>query len=88
MQSVAAHWRHQQTAVLAAAAVAETRGWEMSRAETTTQVAALAAHGMTVSLPSAGLSEALQQIGATMTAEWLQQAGAEGQAVIDAYRGK
>jgi len=43
---------------------------------------------MTVSLPSAGLSEALQQIGATMTAEWLQQAGAEGQAVIDAYRGK
>jgi len=78
----------QQAAVLAAAAVAETRGWEMSRAETTTQVAALAAHGMTVSLPSAGLSEALQQIGATMTAEWLQQAGAEGQAVIDAYRGK
>lgn len=77
-----------RTAVLEAAAVAEARGWEMSRAETDTQIAALEANGMVVSQPSEALSAALQEVGVTMTAEWLAEAGAAGQAVIDAYRGQ
>ena len=28
----------------------------------------------------------LQEIGATMTAEWLEAAGAEGKAIVDAFK--
>jgi len=77
----------QRAAVLEAAAAAEARGWEMSMAETATQIAALEANGMIVSLPTDAMSAALQQIGATMTEEWSAQAGEAGAAVIAAYRG-
>jgi hypothetical protein len=42
---------------------------------------------MQVSQPSDALSARLAEIGETMTEEWLQEAGEEGRAVIDAYRG-
>jgi TRAP-type C4-dicarboxylate transport system substrate-binding protein len=42
--------------------------------------------GMTVEPPSDQLRGELQDIGKTMTAEWLQAAGPEGQAIVDAYR--
>lgn len=77
----------QRTAILAAAEAAEARGWEMSRAETDTQIAALGTAGMVVMQPSEALSARLAEIGATMTEEWLAGAGAEGQAVLDAFRG-
>jgi TRAP-type C4-dicarboxylate transport system substrate-binding protein len=76
----------QQEAIREAAAAAEARGWEMSRAETAEKIAALEEGGMQVSQPSEALSAKLAEIGETMTAEWLEQAGPEGQAVIDAYR--
>ncbi|SDX75119.1 TRAP transporter substrate-binding protein [Roseicitreum antarcticum] len=76
----------QQAALLAAAATAETRGWEMSEAETATQIAALEAAGMTVTAPSEALAAALADAGATMEAEWLAQAGDAGAAIIAAYR--
>ena len=76
----------QRAAVLAAAEAAEARGWEMSRAETDTQIAALGAAGMVVMQPSDALSARLAEIGATMTEEWLATSGAAGQAVLDAYR--
>ncbi len=74
-------------AVMAAAAAAEARGWEMSMAETAEKIAALEEGGMTIMEPSDALSARLAEIGQTMTAEWLTEAGADGQAVIDAYRG-
>lgn len=74
-----------QATLMEVAAEAETRGWEMSEAETATQVATLKENGMTVSMPSDQLSEELAAIGETMTAEWLEDAGDEGQSVIDAY---
>ena len=77
-----------QTAVMEAAASAETRGWEMSSAETADQIATLKENGMTVTTPSDTLSEELAEIGDTMTQEWLDEAGEEGQAVIDAYQGE
>lgn len=77
-----------QTAVMEAAASAETRGWEMSSAETADQIATLKENGMTVTTPSDTLSEELAEIGETMTQEWLNEAGEEGQAVIDAYQGE
>lgn len=75
----------QREAIMEAAAEAETRGWEMSRAETEDKMATLEENGMTVSEPSETLSEQLSEIGETMTEEWLEDAGAEGQQVIEAF---
>jgi TRAP-type C4-dicarboxylate transport system substrate-binding protein len=44
-------------------------------------------NGMTVSQPSEQLAQELEAYGQTMTDEWLNSAGAEGKAIIDAYRG-
>lgn len=76
----------QQAALLAAAAEAETRGWEMSAAETATQIAALEAAGMSVAAPSEAMATALAEAGTTMEAEWLAEAGDAGAAIIAAYR--
>ncbi|MCO6390152.1 C4-dicarboxylate ABC transporter substrate-binding protein [Aliihoeflea aestuarii] len=76
----------EQAAVLEAAAAAETRGWAMSREETDAKIAELEAGGMQVSQPSEALAAKLAEVGETMTAEWTEQAGEEGQAIIDAYR--
>lgn len=45
----------------------------------------LRAGGMEVSPPSDQLRAELREIGETMTAEWLESAGEQGQAIIDAY---
>jgi len=45
----------------------------------------LSENGMVVAPPGEQLAAELREIGATMTAEWLEKAGAEGQAIIDAY---
>lgn len=75
----------QRTALLAAAAEAETRGWAMSEAETATQIATLKGNGMTVIQPSAALSEALAAAGEQMTSAWLERAGDAGAAVVAAF---
>ncbi len=77
----------QRAAVMEAAEAAETRGWEMSARETETQIAVLRENGMTVSQPSGTLSDQLAEIGRTMTEEWLGEAGPDGAAVIEDYRG-
>ncbi|TQM94337.1 TRAP transporter substrate-binding protein [Roseinatronobacter monicus] len=76
----------ERDAVLAAAEAAEARGWEMSRAETDTQIAALEEAGMVVMQPSDALSARLSEIGETMAAEWMDEAGDTGAAVLDAFR--
>ncbi len=75
----------ERAVVLAAAEAAEARGWEMSRAETDTQIAALEEAGMVVMQPSDALSARLSEIGETMAAEWLEGAGDSGASVLDAY---
>jgi TRAP-type C4-dicarboxylate transport system substrate-binding protein len=78
----------EQQALRDAAAAAEARGLEMSRAETEAKIGELEAGGMTIMQPSEALSAKLQEIGETMTAEWEAQAGPEGQAVVEAYRNR
>lgn len=75
-----------QAAVLEAAAAAETRGWDMSRAETAAKVAILKENGITVVEPSAALMTGLKSIGAQMLADWKTSAGAEGAALLSAYQ--
>lgn len=77
-----------QDALLKAAAAAEARGWATSERLDGEYIKELAAKGMTISTASDSVRKELAAIGETMTAEWLKTAGAEGQAVIDAYRKK
>ena len=74
-----------QNAVLSAAAKAETRGWEMSLAETDEKIATLEKNGITIVTPSASLMGSLRDFGATMSAEWAAKAGDEGQALLMQY---
>ncbi|HMQ73324.1 MAG TPA: TRAP transporter substrate-binding protein [Rubrivivax sp.] len=75
-----------QDDVLAAAASAETRGWEASRKVNTDTLAKLAANGMQVLPPSPQLKADMAKVGETMLKEWADKAGAEGQQLIDAFR--
>ncbi|HEU0198950.1 MAG TPA: TRAP transporter substrate-binding protein [Burkholderiaceae bacterium] len=75
-----------QAAILKAAADAEERGWRLSEQKNNEYVKELAARGMKVGSPTPALTRELKDIGARMTSEWLKNAGAEGQAIVDAYR--
>ena len=75
-----------QDAVLKAGADAEARGWAESRKVNTSTLETLKANGMTVAPPSAQLKADLTKIGDTMLKEWMDKAGAEGKAMVDAYR--
>ena len=75
-----------QDAVLKAAAAAEERGWKTSEEKNGWYLEQLKKNGMTVSPPSAQLKADFRKIGQTMTEEWAKTAGADGKAIIDAYR--
>jgi len=75
-----------QAAVMKAAADAESRGWKTSEEKTSWYTDQLKKNGMNVAPPSAQLKADFQKIGATMTEEWLKNAGADGKAIVDAYR--
>ncbi|MBM3391622.1 MAG: TRAP transporter substrate-binding protein [Betaproteobacteria bacterium] len=75
-----------QEAVLKAAAEAEARGWKTSEEKTNFYLEQLAKNGMKVEAPSAQLKADMKKVGDTMIADWAKQAGADGQAVLDAFR--
>jgi TRAP-type C4-dicarboxylate transport system substrate-binding protein len=75
-----------QEAVLKAAKIAEERGWKTWETKTEWYHQEIAKHGMKVLKPSPALQAGFQKIGEQLTADWLKKAGAEGQAVVDAYR--
>ncbi len=75
-----------QDAVLKAGAEAEARGWAASEKVNTDTLATLKANGMEVLPPSPQLKADLQKVGETMLKEWLDKAGADGQAMLGAYR--
>lgn len=77
-----------QDAVLAAAKSAEVRGWEMSKKETAEKTAILKENGIVVVTPSEELMKGLEAIGAEMTMDWEKSAGADGEALLKAYRAK
>ena len=78
----------QKKALTGAAAAAEKRGWELSRKRESDANKLLADNGMTVHAPDAGLMAAMNKVGDTISAEWLKAAGADGEAIVKAYRGK
>ena len=75
-----------QAALLKAATAAETRGWKIWQDKSGWYLDQLKAHGMKVLPPSAALQAGLKKVGEQLTADWLKKAGAEGEAVIAAYK--
>ncbi len=75
-----------QDAVLKAAADAEVRGWKVSEEKNGWYLDQLKAKGMNIVTPTAQLSADLKKVGDVMLADWLKKAGADGQAVVDAFR--
>jgi len=78
----------QQDALVKAAAAAEPRGWEMSKAREKEGDETLAKNGMTVNEPTSEMRSQLAKIGEQMASEWEKNAGADGQAILKAYRSK
>ncbi len=75
-----------QEAVLAAAATAEERGWEMSKAETAAKTAILAENGVKMMTPSPELMAGLKKVGDEMIADWQKEAGENGVKMIEQYK--
>lgn len=75
-----------QQAVLKAAADAEARGWRESEEKTAWYLEQLRKNGMAVGKGSPQLQADLRKVGETMVQEWSRQAGADGAAVLKAYR--
>ena len=75
-----------QAALMKAGADAETRGWALSKTKNLEYIDLLKKNGMNIVAPSAQLSTDMKKVGDTMLKEWLEKAGPEGQAVVDAYK--
>ena len=72
--------------ILGCAELAEYAGTWRSKEYTGFTLAGLRAGGMTVQPAGAKLKGELEDIGETMTNDWLNAAGAEGQAIVDRYK--
>jgi TRAP-type transport system periplasmic protein len=75
-----------QDAVLKAAADAETRGLAASKRANTESLDKLKGGGMQILPPPAALTTDMKKVGDTLLKEWLDKAGPEGKALVDAYR--
>jgi len=73
-------------AVLKAAADAETRGWALSKTKNGEYIDLLKKNGMNIVAPPPQLTADMKKVGDVMLKEWLEKAGPEGQALIDAYK--
>ena len=74
-----------KAAVQKAAADAEVRGWAASKKVNTASLDTLKAKGMSIVAPSAQLKADMKKVGDVMLKEWLDKAGPEGKAMVDAY---
>ncbi len=75
-----------QDALLKAAADAEARGLASAKKANGETLDKLKGGGMQILPPPAALKADMAQVGQTLLKEWLDKAGPEGKALIDAYR--
>jgi TRAP-type C4-dicarboxylate transport system substrate-binding protein len=76
----------EKKAVTDAAKAAEERGWKLSIEEMTVKTAALKAAGIIVLPPTPALKAGFAKVGNTIAAEWEKSAGADGAALLAAFR--
>tara|TARA_R110002096_G_scaffold116462_4_gene252269 strand:+ start:230 stop:1201 length:972 start_codon:yes stop_codon:yes gene_type:complete len=74
-----------QAGILAAAAAAELRGWEMSAATTAEQIGILAKNGMITDRAPGSIITRMIGIGDEMMKDWRKDASPEANAVLDRY---
>ena len=74
-----------QAALLKAGADAETRGWAVSKVKNGEYLDLLKKNGMTILPPSTQLKADMKKVGDSMLKEWLEKAGPEGKALVDAF---
>jgi TRAP-type C4-dicarboxylate transport system substrate-binding protein len=74
-----------KAAVMKAAADAEVRGLAASKKANTESLDKLKGGGMQILPPSAQLKADMKKVGDTLLKEWLDKAGPEGKALIDAF---
>nr|WP_106226647.1 TRAP transporter substrate-binding protein [Jezberella montanilacus] len=75
-----------QDAVLKAAAEAQVRGWKISEDKEAIFKQTLRDRGMTVEAPSATFAADLNKVGGVMLGDWEKKMGADGAALISAYK--
>ena len=75
-----------QKIVMQQAAVAERKGWNLSKMGNVADKKALADSGMVVEKVNSALQSHFEKTGATMAKEWAGRAGSRGQAVLSAYK--
>jgi TRAP-type C4-dicarboxylate transport system substrate-binding protein len=76
----------EKKALTDAAKVAEDRGWKLSIEEMAIKTKALKDAGIKVLPPTPELKAGLAKVGATIASEWEKSAGADGAAMLAAYR--
>ena len=72
--------------VMSEAAIAEKKGWELSKKGNVADKKALADAGMKVGKVNSALEKHFQKVGATMADEWKAKAGSRGASVLAAYK--
>ena len=72
--------------VMSEAAVAEKKGWELSKKGNVADKKALSDAGMKVGKVNSALEKHFQKVGATMADEWKAKAGSRGASVLAAYK--
>ncbi len=75
-----------QNVIRACAELAEYAGTWRAKEYTGFTLQGLRDGGMTVEKANPTMKGELEEIGATMTSEWLEAAGAQGQAIVDAFK--
>ncbi len=75
-----------QSAVLEAAAIAETRGWEMAMEAQNSQIATLEENGMVIGGTPDVLVDRLAEIAEIMLSEWQEAGGDDVAAIIEAFQ--
>ena len=75
-----------QKLVMSEAALAERKGWDLSKKGNVADKKALADAGMKVGKVNSALQKHFQKVGATMADEWKAKAGARGASVLAAYK--
>tara|TARA_B100001996_G_scaffold161133_1_gene122857 strand:- start:58 stop:1032 length:975 start_codon:yes stop_codon:yes gene_type:complete len=75
-----------QKLVMKEAALAERKGWDLSKKGNVADKKALSDAGMKVGKVNSALQKHFQGVGATMSKEWAERAGSRGAAVLAAYK--
>ena len=75
-----------QKMVMQQAALAERKGWQLSKQGNVGDKKALADAGMVVGKVNSSLQAHFEKVGETMANEWSQKAGSRGAAVLSAYK--